>query len=189
MSNVFEPLWAQYGVDLTLTGHHHSYQRTKPVAKGVIQNPCDDGQNRGTVHAVIGHGGAGFSDIAPNDPETSYFVVADNSYHGYARLEADAHWLNVSSIVGANGSIADFFSLFKASGPRSCLPQYPPPPSPPPRSAHAVVAVVLSVAGVGVLGLAAFGYARYNRASRLARWLGMGEEDGGYGRLPGSASD
>lgn len=48
-------------VDLTLHGHHHSYQRTCPVAKQVCQATGPDGVARAPVHLVIGNGGAGLT--------------------------------------------------------------------------------------------------------------------------------
>ena len=49
-------LMQQYKVDLAFWGHHHSYQRTCPVAKKVCQ---DDGT--APVHVVIGMAGQSLS--------------------------------------------------------------------------------------------------------------------------------
>ena len=45
-----EPLLYQYGVDAYLTGHVHTYERSKPVYDNKI-DPC------GAVHLVVGDGG------------------------------------------------------------------------------------------------------------------------------------
>src|SRR3981081_2479671 len=34
--DAFEPLLIQYGVDLVLSGHSHVYQRSAPLANGII---------------------------------------------------------------------------------------------------------------------------------------------------------
>jgi Calcineurin-like phosphoesterase len=50
----FEKLLKDFAVDVTLHGHHHSYQRTCPVYKEECVGLGDDGVPRGPVHLVIG---------------------------------------------------------------------------------------------------------------------------------------
>ena len=69
-----ETAWAKAGVDLTLAGHHHSYQRTCPALEGECVPLAADGSAPVPVHVVMGHGGAGKSPIEKTMPKP--FVVA-----------------------------------------------------------------------------------------------------------------
>jgi acid phosphatase type 7 len=57
----FEELLNEYAVDITLHGHHHSYQRTCPVFKGECVGQDSNGVLKAPVHLVIGNAGAGLS--------------------------------------------------------------------------------------------------------------------------------
>jgi hypothetical protein len=48
-------------VDLAVCGHHHSYQRTCPLANGTCAGYDGGGAARGPVYLVIGNAGAGLS--------------------------------------------------------------------------------------------------------------------------------
>ncbi len=126
MVAVFEPLWRRYGVDLTLTGHHHSYQRSASLAFGVVQLPCADGTEAGTRHVVIGHGGAGLTQTG--GPQALLFERVNARTHGYARIAADASTLTLRSLSTEDGSEIDSFTLRKLPGPRACFPVQPPVP-------------------------------------------------------------
>ncbi|KAL4432463.1 hypothetical protein ABPG77_001762 [Micractinium sp. CCAP 211/92] len=66
MRTIYEPLFLHYGVDLVLSGHVHSYERTKPVYNYTVDE-C------GPVHLIVGDGGnvegmaAEFIDVAQPD--------------------------------------------------------------------------------------------------------------------------
>jgi len=173
MAAALEPLWQRYGVDLTLTGHHHSYQRSLPIAYGAAQGECVAGQPRGTVHVVIGHGGAGFSGISADDPQAALFVLAQNSVHGYARLDADGETLRLQSVDGASGAEQDAFTLAKPAGPRNCFAAAPAPPAPAPAKQadrigdDLLLAVIIS--GIVVVAVAAAAYWYKRRAARRAQ--------------------
>jgi hypothetical protein len=100
-----EPLFVARGVDVTLAGHHHSYQRTCPVVAGACA-----GAGEGPVHVVAGHAGADFTDGAMLDPTPPLFRVVDFR-HGYLRLAADADVLTVTSVAAADGGVIDEFSV------------------------------------------------------------------------------
>jgi len=124
LEKVMGPLWQQFGVDLTLAGHHHSYQRTHVLSMGVNQSACPDGQLPGTVHVVAGHGGAHFSPFGSGDPEEALIAFKQNTQHGYLRLSADALQLTLSAVSTADGAIIDAVTLLKsadAAAPR-CAP-------------------------------------------------------------------
>lgn len=55
----FEDLLVDFHVDVTLHGHHHSYQRTCPVIAGECVGYGADGVANGPVHLVVGNAGAG----------------------------------------------------------------------------------------------------------------------------------
>jgi hypothetical protein len=76
-----EPLLMQYGVDLVLWGHHHSYQRTCPV----FNQTCVDPNTKAPVHLVIGNAGAGLSqNLQSPAPEWIEYVNCD--YYGYITI-------------------------------------------------------------------------------------------------------
>ena len=51
MQESMEELLYRYKVDLVFNGHLHSYERTKPVYKDSISDPC------APEHIIIGDGG------------------------------------------------------------------------------------------------------------------------------------
>lgn len=59
LRRAFEGLLRKYGVDLTLHGHHHSYQRTCPIFENECQGYGSDGVAHAPLHLVIGNAGAG----------------------------------------------------------------------------------------------------------------------------------
>jgi acid phosphatase type 7 len=59
LQDAFEDLLKRYHVDVTLHGHHHSFQRTCPVFRDECVGLASDGVPRGPVHLVIGNAGAG----------------------------------------------------------------------------------------------------------------------------------
>lgn len=58
LREALEGLLHEYKVDVTLQGHHHSYQRTCPVLDGKCQGYDDDGAPKAPIHMVIGNAGA-----------------------------------------------------------------------------------------------------------------------------------
>ena len=51
MQEAMEDLLYEWGVDIVLNGHVHNYERTHPVYRGSLEDPC------APVYAVIGDGG------------------------------------------------------------------------------------------------------------------------------------
>ena len=51
LRSAFEDLFLQYSVDLTLHGHHHSYQRSCPVFESSCQDPLEGRMNH--VHQLL----------------------------------------------------------------------------------------------------------------------------------------
>jgi hypothetical protein len=113
LRDALEPLWLANGVDLTLTGHHHSYQRTCAAAGGACVAPCADGTLPAPVHIVAGHGGA---ELSPLRPWRGAVFAKALRQHGYLRLLADATSLEVLSVHSSDGHIMDRVALRKAPG-------------------------------------------------------------------------
>lgn len=125
-----EPLMARHPgvVDLTISGHHHSYGRTCPVVPthweeeeeeeeddplaGPECAPEEEG-GRGVVHLVAGHGGAPLS-LNPSFPPSPIWRRLRYDW-GYLRLDADAGAgrLRVEA-VGHGGEVVDAFELLAA---------------------------------------------------------------------------
>jgi acid phosphatase type 7 len=132
-----EPLWLGAGVDLTLSGHHHSYQRTCAMAG---RGRCADGRsaagaagygstsppipaladlkdlprpaNGGPIHVVAGIGGGDLTDNAMPWPTPAGWDAL-SFQHGYVRLSADAQTLALTAVRSADGSVLDAFELRK----------------------------------------------------------------------------
>ncbi|NJO23600.1 MAG: AMP-binding protein [Sphingomonadales bacterium] len=66
LQEAFASLLAKYAVDVTLHGHHHSYQRTCPVVAGECVGYGEDGVANGPVHLVVGNAGAGLCLVTPD---------------------------------------------------------------------------------------------------------------------------
>ena len=109
MAGGLEDIFLQYGVDVTVTGHHHSYQRTCHVHAGVCVPLRPDGSAAAPVHIVAGHAGAGLSGVS-NASSIMERVVLE---HGYLRGVANATHLAITSRRSTDGSVIDELVLFK----------------------------------------------------------------------------
>ncbi|HWQ53467.1 MAG TPA: metallophosphoesterase [Bryobacteraceae bacterium] len=94
------PILEKYNVQLVLSGHEHSYQRTHPVRNGVPVNG-----DAGTVYVITGGGGAALHSINP----TAITAVAQSAHH-YLRCDVRGANLTVTAI-GAEGDVIDRFTL------------------------------------------------------------------------------
>ncbi|MCX6590987.1 MAG: metallophosphoesterase [Acidobacteria bacterium] len=93
---MFLPILERYGVQLVLTGHEHSYQRSKLVrANEVVAT------GPGTLHVVTGGGGARLNLVAPHD-----LVAKSVSAFHYLRVEVTNATLTVRAI-GTDGKEID----------------------------------------------------------------------------------
>lgn len=128
------PILEAGGVDLVLSGHSHTYERsylvngatdTPTTAAGHIVNSGDgkpDGggayhkrfgqnANEGAVYAVAGHGGAGLGRIG-----THPLMFFTQAAHGSCILEVDGLTLTLHNVL-ATGVVPDSFSLVKGALP------------------------------------------------------------------------
>ena len=98
-----EPLLIKYNVNLALWGHHHSYQRTCPLNKGV----CDE--EYGVPHVIIGMAGQSLSqNLRPLTP--TWIKMADDKHFGYSRFVVNSTML-FFEYVRNDGTVPDNFHL------------------------------------------------------------------------------
>jgi len=94
------PILENHGVQLVLSGHEHSYQRTLPLRAG---EPVERGQ--GTVYIITAAGGASLQAIG--DSPLRAFGAA---VHHYLRVEVTAGRMTITA-VGLDGKVIDYVVL------------------------------------------------------------------------------
>lgn len=99
------PLFEKYGVDLTLAGHDHDYERTHPIRD---QQVVDPGQ--GPVHVVAG---AFFAPPYTNGVDWWTATSAHGEKGNYVHLEIDGKALKVTAWSGDGTEKLDEFTLTK----------------------------------------------------------------------------
>lgn len=87
----------KYGVDLYLAGHYHSYERTCAI----YQEVC---QNNGTVHILVGTGGASHSVLPYDRMEWSQFHA---QIYGFLHITTTSETLNVDFISSKDQTVVD----------------------------------------------------------------------------------
>ena len=97
----FNPILERRGVQLVLTGHEHSYQRSKPM-RGDVPVPPGTG---GTVYMVSGGGGGV---LHPVSPQT--FLDQEFSVWHYLRVDVNGPSLTIHAI-GTDGKEFDRLAL------------------------------------------------------------------------------
>lgn len=91
----------KYGVDLTLWGHYHSYERTCPVYRAVCTN-------KAPIHVTVGMAGAELDTLWMPKPAWSMF--RDNTHFGYSRLFFTPTSLHMQYVDAAGEVIDEFWS-------------------------------------------------------------------------------
>jgi len=94
------PILERHNVELVLTGHEHSYQRTVPMTGGVASS-----DPTATLYITTGGGGAGLY----SPPQRSYHAFR-TALHHFLRVEVDDGRMNIRPI-GLDGQPFDFVSL------------------------------------------------------------------------------
>lgn len=100
------PIFEAYGVDLVLSGHDHTYQRSHPLRAGQI-TPTTLG---GVVYVVTGAGSAASYPCEPADWLVT--AICSQTYGLYSRITVTGNSLQVEA-VDEHGAIKDSFSLTK----------------------------------------------------------------------------
>jgi hypothetical protein len=95
-----EPLLRRFRVNLVLSGHQHSYERTCAAYGGRCLPPGSAG---GTVFIVAGTGGAGLYKYPPGTSPTGNYTVEATSRWGYLRVAANASRLRVAFVDNLSG--------------------------------------------------------------------------------------
>jgi len=109
-----EKLMYQYGVDLYIAGHMHSYERTFPVYNNAVMNGTQSAyQNpRATVHIITGSAGCdeGIEKYLPTG--LGPWSAFRSSTYGYGHLTVHntthLHW---EQLLDASGQVLDEFWL------------------------------------------------------------------------------
>jgi hypothetical protein len=129
-------------VDLVLSGHEHTYQRSKQLALGagcaavtpnsfnpacVADSDTEFSQGAGSVLAVVGLGGNSPYAVDNADPEAGYVGAASganqNPTWGVLDVSATADTLRASYARAAGGTFTDSFTISRSQDPD-------PPPGP-----------------------------------------------------------
>jgi 3',5'-cyclic AMP phosphodiesterase CpdA len=132
--DVYQDLFSaliEHHVDLVLSGHDHSYQRSKQIATGagcqaVVADEFDpdcvaDSTNQaragaGTVFVIAAAGGAELYDIHPDDPEAEYFAATmgrntPGRRYGFVLLDISPKRMSVRFVGSTAGSFDDAFEI------------------------------------------------------------------------------
>ena len=107
LRKIMEPLLLQFGVDVVLAGHYHSFQRTCRVANLT----CVGEGQAGVVHYTTGAAGAGLDSVSlyPSD----YVEKTILGVYGYSVMEANASSLALRFYKNADNSLLDEVVLVK----------------------------------------------------------------------------
>jgi hypothetical protein len=122
LSETYHPLFDNYGVDLVLQAHMHSYQRSFPIkynaqdaSKPIITSSNKNNYNdpSGVIFAIVATGGINFHGLSGKAPFT-----ASQQDDNFGALEL-AISNNGNSLVGKfhtnNGKVTDEFSVAKTN--------------------------------------------------------------------------
>lgn len=114
--DVFEPLFLQYGVDLYLSGHHHTYERLAPIANGVIDA---NELNNPSAPWYITNGAAGHYKglgalTTPYQPYHRFGLDINNATYGWSKLTFhNCTHMTHEFIASGNGTVLDSATLYK----------------------------------------------------------------------------
>lgn len=110
---LIEPLLLKHRVDLALWGHHHSYQRSCPLAAGKCVESGQSSGQWGVVHAVIGAAGYEFSRVADRASAPAWVRFVNDTLYGYATLDANASHLHFAFVRADGQGVLDEVVLDK----------------------------------------------------------------------------
>lgn len=116
------PILDRYSVDLVLSGHEHSYDRTYPLNAGQRVEP-----GFGVLYVITGGGGGTLYPVFPRP-----FLEFGDSFYHYLRVDVDGTRMTLSAIEpdGQGSRVRDSFPL---------EPRFPLAGDPPKLSAEGVV--------------------------------------------------
>ena len=97
------PLYEQFGVDIVFFGHLHTYQRTLPILKDVVD------EKNGVIYLQGGGAGGNLEDFAPN---RSWFSGKTYRGHHYFTIGILNNTLQLK-MYDSNGNMKDFMTIEK----------------------------------------------------------------------------
>ena len=119
MRDLYHPVFDQYGVDLVLYGHNHSYERSYPLRYDDVGNPAtpiktsSETQNYvnpdGIIFATVGTAG---KSIYHYDSKNSYIVTQYENY-GFLDINIVENRLVARFYSNNDGSVKDQFTITK----------------------------------------------------------------------------
>ncbi|KAK3126179.1 hypothetical protein QOZ80_7AG0552750 [Eleusine coracana subsp. coracana] len=127
-----QKLWQKYRVDIAFYGHVHNYERTCPVYEEQCvssEKSHYTGTMNGTIHVVVGGGGAGLSGFVAETPAWSIYRDMD---YGFVKLTA----FNYSSLLyeykrSSDGKVYDSFTVHREyKDVLACVKDSRPPTTP-----------------------------------------------------------
>lgn len=113
LRTLVEPLLLKYKVNLAIWGHHHSYQRSCPMASNqcVSASAMAAGEVWGVTHLVIGTAGYEFSGVADPDEQAPWVAFVNNTRYGFGTIDANRTTLSFGFVRSDGGGLLDAFSL------------------------------------------------------------------------------
>jgi hypothetical protein len=132
--DVYQDLFSaliDHRVDLVLSGHDHSFQRSKQISRGpgcraiivdefdpdcVMDSTDSYRAEAGTVFVIAAAGGAELYDVHPDDPEANYFAATmgrntRGRRHGFALLDLSPTRMSLHFVGSTPGSFDDAFEI------------------------------------------------------------------------------
>jgi hypothetical protein len=138
LRDTYHPLFDNYGVDLVLEAHMHSYQRSYPIeynvdnpSKPIITSSDKNNYNNpsGEIFAIVATGGINFHSMAGKAPFTA---TQQDSKFGILEMQFSNSKLDAKFISNA-GSTMDHFTVTKTTKkPTSLTPTSTPTITKPP---------------------------------------------------------
>ncbi|MGA7010328.1 MAG: metallophosphoesterase, partial [Nitrososphaeraceae archaeon] len=120
LRDTYHPLFDNYGVDLVLEAHMHSYQRSYPIkynvdnpSKPIITSSDKNNYNNpsGEIFAIVATGGINFHSLAGKAPFTA---TQQDSKFGILEMQFSNNKLDAKFVSNA-GSTMDHFTVSKTT--------------------------------------------------------------------------
>jgi 3',5'-cyclic AMP phosphodiesterase CpdA len=96
------PLFDEYRVPLSLSGHDHDYQRSRPIRGNTLQQ-----EGQGTVYLVSGGGGGRWTF---RNTGTDWFTAESAQIHEYVRIYIEGYDLRLEAVDSA-GNVFDTYEF------------------------------------------------------------------------------
>lgn len=107
LRELWGPYFDKYDVDLVLSGHNHSYERSKPIRRGEVSDT-------GTTYIVNGTGGTGHYGFRHDEPP-EWTAFRDADHYGAVQLDFSDERIK-GEYVALDGAVVDDFRIVKRNG-------------------------------------------------------------------------